>query len=76
MFRQTSNALHSATLSEEILTFKYISFHIVFINLLYVYVELLDFRHLNIFFFLVFLPFLGPLPWHMEVSGLGVESEL
>ena len=51
MFRQTSNALHSATLSEEILTFKYISFHIVFINLLYVYVELLDFKHLNFFFF-------------------------
>ena len=27
-------------------------------------------------FFGVFLPFLGPLPWHMEVPRLGVESEL
>ena len=24
----------------------------------------------------VFLPFLGPLPWHMEVPRLVVESEL
>ena len=24
----------------------------------------------------VFLPFLGPLPWHMEVPRLGVQSEL
>ena len=28
------------------------------------------------FFFFVFLPFLGPLLWHMEVPRLGVESEL
>ena len=28
------------------------------------------------FFFLVFLPFLGPHPWHMEVPRLGIESEL
>jgi len=28
------------------------------------------------FFFLVFLPFLGPLLRHMEVPRLGVESEL
>ena len=28
------------------------------------------------FFFLVFLPFLGPLPQHMEIPRLGVESEL
>ena len=27
-------------------------------------------------FFLVFLPFLGPLPRHMEVPRLGVQSEL
>ena len=27
-------------------------------------------------FIFVFLPFLGPLPWHMEVSRLGVKSEL
>ena len=27
-------------------------------------------------FFSVFLPFLGPLPQHMEVPRLGVESEL
>ena len=27
------------------------------------------------FFFFVFLPFLGPLPQHMEVPGLGVDSE-
>ena len=26
--------------------------------------------------FFFFLPFLGPLPRHMEVPGLGVESEL
>ena len=31
---------------------------------------------LFLFFFFVFLPFLGPLPWHMEVPRLGVESEL
>ena len=28
------------------------------------------------FVFCLFLPFLGPLPWHMEVPRLGVESEL
>ena len=28
-----------------------------------------------VFFFFVFLPFLGPLPQHMEVPRLGVESE-
>ena len=28
------------------------------------------------FLFLVFLPFLGPCPWHMEVPRLGLESEL
>ena len=27
-------------------------------------------------FFLVFLPFLGPLPWHMEVPRREVELEL
>ena len=27
-------------------------------------------------FFGLFLLFLGPLPWHMEVPRLGVESEL
>ena len=26
----------------------------------------------RIFFFFVFLPFLGPHPWHMEVPRLGV----
>ena len=31
---------------------------------------------LSFFFFLVFLPFLGLFPWHMEVPRLGVESEL
>ena len=29
-----------------------------------------------LFFFFVFLPFLGPLPRHVEVPRLGVESEL
>ena len=28
------------------------------------------------YIFFVFLPFLGPLPWPMEVPRLGVESEL
>ena len=28
------------------------------------------------FFFFVFLPFLGPHPWHIEVPRLGIESEL
>ena len=28
---------------------------------------------LFIFYFFVFLPFLGPLLWHMEVSGWGVN---
>ena len=28
------------------------------------------------FFFLVFLAFLGPLPRHMDIPRLGVESEL
>ena len=32
---------------------------------------------LRLFFFSsVFLPFLGPLPWHVEVPRLGVDSEL
>ena len=30
----------------------------------------------SFFFFFVFLPFLGPLPRHMEVPRLGVELEL
>ena len=29
-----------------------------------------------LFIYFIFLPFLGPLPWHMEVPRLGVESEL
>ena len=33
-------------------------------------------KNILIFFFFVFLPFLGPLPWHMEVLRPGVESEL
>ena len=33
------------------------------------------FKKLKLFFF-VFLPFLGPHPWHVEVARLGVESEL
>ena len=28
------------------------------------------------FFLFFFFPFLGPLPWHMEVPRLGVETEL
>ena len=31
---------------------------------------------MGIFFFFVFLPFLGLLLWHMDVPRLGVESEL
>ena len=31
---------------------------------------------LNFFFFFVFFSFLGPLPQHMGVPRLGVESEL
>ena len=30
----------------------------------------------DFFFFGLFLLFLGPLPWHMEVPRIGVESEL
>ena len=38
-------------------------------------------KNLVCFFFVclfvfVFLPFLGPFPWHMEVPRLGGESEL
>ena len=29
-----------------------------------------------LFIFCLFLPFLEPLPWHMEVPRLGVKSEL
>ena len=32
--------------------------------------------HVNFFCVCVFLTFLGPLPWHMGVPRLGVESEL
>ena len=35
-----------------------------------------SFFFLSFFFFFVFLPFLGPLPWYMEVPRLGVQSEL
>ena len=40
-----------------------------------------QFYHVTLFFCLFFLPFfflpfLGLLPWHMEVPRLGVESEL
>ena len=31
---------------------------------------------LDLFIYFVFLPFLGPLPQHMEVPRLGVQSEL
>ena len=31
---------------------------------------------LSFIYFFIFLPFLGLLPWHMEVPSLGVESEL
>ena len=34
------------------------------------------FLFLFFFFFCLFLPFLGPLPWHMEVPRLEVELEL
>ena len=40
-----------------------LSFYFLFILFIYLFI-------------LVFLPFLGPLPQHMEVSRLGVESEL
>ena len=33
-------------------------------------------KHYNYLFIFAFLPFLGPLPQHMEVPRLGVESEL
>ena len=34
-------------------------------------------KSLRVFFlFFLFLVFLGPHPWHMEVSRLGVELEL
>ena len=36
----------------------------------------LIFLFIIFFIFSVFLPFLGPLPWHMEVPRLGVESAL
>ena len=36
----------------------------------------ISFFFFSFFFFFVFLPFLGPLLWHIEVPGLGVESEL
>ena len=38
--------------------------------------ELVLARTKAFFFFFVFLPFLGLLPWHLEVLRLGVESEL
>ena len=31
---------------------------------------------LSFFFFFIFSPFLGPLPWHMEVPRLGIKLEL
>ena len=34
------------------------------------------FIYLFIYLFIVSLPFLGPLLWHIEISRLGVESEL
>ena len=37
-------------------------------ELLYLLRELIAY----FFFFFVFLPFLGPLPWHMEIPRLGV----
>ena len=46
---------------------------------LFTSLSLLPYTHKIFFFFFclfVFLPFLGPLPRHMEVPGLGVQSEL
>ena len=34
------------------------------------------FMFIHSFFFRLFLPYLGPRPWHMEVPRLEVESEL
>ena len=34
------------------------------------------YKYVYFYFIFVFLPFLGTLPWHMEVPRLGVESEL
>ena len=38
--------------------------------------SLIHFEFILFIYFFVFLPFLGLLPWHMEVPRLGVESEL
>ena len=46
-----------------------------FVIIIIIIVDLDNVRICLLFFF-VFLPFLGPLPWHMEVSRLEVESEL
>ena len=43
----------------------------LYIKDLYIYIKN-SFYYLFIF---VFLPFLGPFPWHMEVPRLGVELE-
>ena len=42
------------------------------VNILYSY----TLYSYNILYSYVFLPFLGPLPRHMEVPRLGVQSEL
>ena len=47
------------------------SWSLVFLKLIFYF-----FKLINDFFFLIFLPFLGPLSWHMEAPRLGVESEL
>ena len=46
--------------------------HIVFSDFVISYQLKYVKGHLIFFFFLVFLPFLGPLPRHMEVPRLGV----
>ena len=39
-------------------------------------INIIKFTALLVYLFFGFLPFLGPLPWHMEAPRLGVELEL
>ena len=48
-----------------------VNFHVLFLAHLYTPVQQVEYLMTILFIYFVFLPFLGPLPWHMKVPRLG-----
>ena len=76
-FSSFSLAAPSQSITSQLLFLSYLSKDLLEKYVLYIHLlgELI-YSYSFFLFFLVFLLFLGPLPRHMEVPRLGVESEL